>query len=154
GRTFDGVFVHDAVDYMLDEDDLRRAIATAYAHCRPGGVAVFLPDHLRETFEASTDHGGTDGPDGRGIRYLEWTTGPTEADPCARTEYACLVREADGTVRVAHETHRHGVFGRADWLRLLAEAGFEPEVVEEVSSEERTPRQCFVAHRPPQPRPA
>ena len=47
GRTFDAVFVHDAVDYMTTEADLRRAIETAFAHCRPGGIAVFVPDRPR-----------------------------------------------------------------------------------------------------------
>src|SRR6185436_20585470 len=37
GREFDCVFVHDAVVYMTTEDDLRRAIETAYLHCKPGG---------------------------------------------------------------------------------------------------------------------
>lgn len=31
GRTFDAVFVHDAVDYMTSEADLRQAIETAFA---------------------------------------------------------------------------------------------------------------------------
>lgn len=35
GRTFDAVFVHDAVDYMTSEDDLRHVIETAFVHCRP-----------------------------------------------------------------------------------------------------------------------
>ena len=52
GRTFDAVFVHDAVDYMTSEVDLRRAVETAFAHCRPGGIAVFVPDCTRESFEA------------------------------------------------------------------------------------------------------
>src|SRR5688572_6434757 len=69
GRVFDGVFVHDAVTYMLTESDLRRAIDTAYLHCRPGGVALFCPDHVRENFQPSTEHGGEDG-DGRAMRYL------------------------------------------------------------------------------------
>ena len=38
-REFDAVFIHDAIDYMLTLDDLRRAIQTAFVHCRPGGVA-------------------------------------------------------------------------------------------------------------------
>ena len=29
-------------------------------------------------------------------------------------------------MRVTHDRHIHGLFGRADWLRLLREAGFEP----------------------------
>jgi SAM-dependent methyltransferase len=41
GRTFDAVFIHDAIVYMATEEDLRRAIETAYVHIRPGGVALF-----------------------------------------------------------------------------------------------------------------
>jgi len=67
GRAFDAVFVHDAVDYMTSEADLRRVIETALVHCRPGGIAVFVPDHTAETFEAMTDHGGSDAADGRGL---------------------------------------------------------------------------------------
>jgi len=58
GRTFDAVFVHDAVDYMTGEADLRQAIETAFVHCRPGGIAVFVPDSTAETLEATCDHGG------------------------------------------------------------------------------------------------
>lgn len=39
-------------------------------------------------------------------------------------------------------------FGRDVWLRLLADAGFEPEAVTEQTSEDRIPRQLFVGHRP------
>jgi SAM-dependent methyltransferase len=147
GRQFDAVFVHDAVDYMTSESDLRQAIETAYVHCRPGGVAVFVPDHTAETFEPSSDHGGTDHPDGRGVRYLEWVWDPEPGDDWALTEYVFLLREADGSVRVVHETHRIGVFGRDLWLRLLADAGFEPDAVTEETSEPRTPRLLFVGRR-------
>ena len=62
----DAVFVHDAVAYMTTEADLRQVIETAFAHCRPGGIALFIPDHTAENFQPVTDHGGSDGPDGRG----------------------------------------------------------------------------------------
>ena len=51
GAEFDAVFVHDAIEYMTTEDDLRQAVPTAYAHCRPGGVAVLVPDDIVENFE-------------------------------------------------------------------------------------------------------
>ena len=73
GRTFDIVFVHDAIAYMVTETDLLDCLATAFAHLRPEGVALFVPDHTRESFHPSTDHGGHDGADGRSLRYLEWT---------------------------------------------------------------------------------
>jgi SAM-dependent methyltransferase len=151
GRTFDAVFVHDAVDYMTTEADLRQVIETAFAHCRPGGVALFVPDHTAETFEPVTDHGGSDGPEGRGARYLEWTWDPDPGDTWIRSEYAFLLREADGSVRVVHETHRTGLFSRAVWLGLLAGAGFHAEAVTERTSEDRTPRVWFTGHRLAEP---
>jgi SAM-dependent methyltransferase len=147
GRTFDGVFVHDAVDYMTSEADLGLAVETAYLHCRPGGVAVFMPDWTRESFEPATDHGGTDGPDGRGVRYLEWSWDPDPSDSWAVTEYAFLLREPDGAVRAVHETHRLGLFAEDDWLRVLAGAGFDAEAVLETTTEDRPPRTVLVARR-------
>ena len=38
-------------------------------------MALFVPDHLLETFRPGTGHGGHDG-DGRAMRYLEWTRNP------------------------------------------------------------------------------
>jgi len=148
GRRFDAVFVHDAIDYMATGADLERAVATAYAHCRPGGVAVFVPDSTRERYEDSTDHGGSDGADGRGVRYLEWAWDPDPADTWTLVEYTFLLRDADGSVRIVHETHRLGLFGTDDWLRILAGAGFHPEALDEETAEDRTPRQLFVGHCP------
>lgn len=127
-RQFDGVFVHDAVCYMTTEADLRAAMETAFRHCRPGGAALFAPDHVRETFAASTDQGGAD-DGGRGVRWLAWTWDPDPADSTYTVDYACLLRDADGSVRVEHDRHVEGLFPRATWLRLLSEVGFEPKVV-------------------------
>ena len=148
GRSFDAVFVHDAVDYMVTEDDLRRAIETAFLHCRPGGVAVFIPDRIRETFAEGSDHGGSDGADGRAVRYLEWEWDPDPGDTWTQTEYAFLLRDPDGSVRTVHESHRLGLFSGAQWLALLTDAGFDGRQVTEVTTEDRTPRQVFIAHRP------
>jgi len=151
GRDFDAVFVHDAVDYMTTEADLRLVIETAFAHCRPGGIAVFVPDNIAETFEPDTGYGGADGTDGRGARYLEWAFDPDPGDTWTVTEYAFLLRDAAGEVRVVHESHRLGLFGRGTWLRLLGDAGFQAGTVTEETSEDRQPREFFTGHRPPRP---
>ncbi len=147
-RTFDAVFVHDAIGYMTTEADLRQAIRTAYAHCRPGGLAVLVPDDIAETFEESVEHGGRDAPDGRGARYLEWSWDPGPGDTTTRTEYAFLLRAADGSMQVAHDTHELGLFPRATWLRVLGEEGFAARSVAEVTVEDRLPREFFVGSRP------
>jgi trans-aconitate methyltransferase len=150
-RQFDGVFVHDAIVYMTTEDDLRRAIETAYLHCRPGGAALFAPDHLRENFRPPmTDSGGHDEDAGtRGLRYLEWTWDPDPTDTRYNVEYAYLLRERDGSVHVEHDHHVEGIFGRDDWLRILRAAGFEPKAVPFEHSElEPGLYEVFIARRP------
>lgn len=92
--------------------------------------------------------GGSDGPDGRGARYLAWSWDPDPADTWTVTEYAFVLRHADGSVRTAHESHHTGLFSRDDWLRLLTGAGFRAESVQERTSEDRIPRVLFLGHRP------
>ena len=129
GREFDAVFVHDAVVYMTTEADLKAAIDTAFIHCRRGGAALFAPDHLRENFTPSTDHGGHDGDDGRGLRYLEWSWDPDPSDDTYTVDFAYLLKDSAGSVRVEQDRHSEGLFSRATWLRLLHEAGFEARSV-------------------------
>lgn len=147
GRQFDAVFVHDAVEYMLTEADLRMAIETAFVHCKPGGAALFVPDFVRENFRPTTDCGGHDGPT-HGLRYLEWTWDPDPADTSYITDYAYLLRTPDGAVRVEHDRHAGGLFSRADWLRLFAEAGFVARAVPFDHSEVDYAYEVFVAKRP------
>ena len=127
-RQFDAVFVHDAISYLTSEADVARAIETAFVHCRPGGVALFAPDHIRENFKAGTDCGGHDGPT-RAMRYLEWSWDPDPNDSTCTTDYTYVLRESDGSITVVHDRHIEGMFPRDTWLRLFRQAGFEPRVV-------------------------
>ena len=145
GRRFDAVFVHDAIDYMTTGRDLRAAIQTAFEHCKPGGAAVFAPDHVSETLSSTTDHGGHDGPD-RSLRYLEWTWDPDPRDQTYVVDYAYLLRDADGNVRVQQDRHVHGVFPRAMWMHLIQEPGFLPRRHEGIAGE--TSPDVFVGLRP------
>ena len=125
GRQFDRVLIHDAIMYMTTEDDLRAALATARHHLRPEGRVIVLPDCVAETFEAETSHGGEDGADGRGLRYLEWSWDPDPADTTHDVAYALILREADGRLRTELDHQVEGLFPRATWLRLFSEAGLD-----------------------------
>jgi len=127
GRQFDAVFIHDAIVYMTTEDDLRRAIETAFVHCRHGGVALFDPDCTRETFRPLTSHGGHDG-EGKGMRYLEWVHDPDPADTSYTVDFALLLRTGS-EVRCEYDRHICGLFGHEDWLRLIGSAGFSPRAI-------------------------
>ena len=145
--TFDLVFVHDAVHYMTSESDLTQAIATAYRHCKPSGATLFVPDVLEEGFEPETDHGGTDGANGEGIRFLEWTYDADPHDQLITTLYTFVMRDADGSVSSFSEAHDSGLFSRATWLRLLEACGFTPEILIERTTEDRAPRELFLCRR-------
>jgi SAM-dependent methyltransferase len=148
GRQFDGVFLHDAVSYMATETDLHKAIETAFVHCRPGGVALFAPDYLRENFRPSTSHGGHDGKE-RSLRYLEWTSDQDRTDTTYEVDIAILFRSGNGRVRVAHDRHILGLFSRADWLRLLSEVGFRSVPVPfEYSEPGPGKTEVFVCRKP------
>lgn len=147
GRQFDAVLVHDAVDYVTSEGDLRRVIETAFAHCRAGGVAVFAPDHTAETFRAGTGGGGGADGSGRQASFRERTSDPNPTDNWILAEYEFTLREADGTVRVVPEAHRLGSFRRDTWLRLLAEAGFEASARRGPAASGRQ-SVMFIGHRP------
>jgi trans-aconitate methyltransferase len=75
-RTFDAVFVHDAVIYMRTEEDLRATLGTVASHLADGGVALVAPDATTETFSEATEHGGGEDEGERRARYLEWTLPP------------------------------------------------------------------------------
>lgn len=145
-RTFDAVFIHDAIAYLTTEADLLAALETAFIHCKSGGAAVIAPDHIRETFQPSTEHGGRDGSTGkdenRAMRWLMWTFDPDCDDATYTVDFAFLLKEGEA-VRVEHERHIEGLFARAEWLRLFAQAGFaRTEIIVDLYD-----REVFVAFK-------
>jgi SAM-dependent methyltransferase len=145
GRTFDAVFLHDAVMYMTTEDDLRAALETVAVHLAPDGVALVAPDATRETFSEATEHGGGEDEKGRQARYLEWTLPAESGGTTYTVHYAFMLRDVDGTVRVVHDVHREGLFPRTTWLRLFEEVGLAAELA--VRTIEGREYDSFVAVR-------
>ena len=143
GETFDAVFVHDAIAYITTEEDLAATAATARAHLRPGGVALFVPDYVKERFEPHTGSGGHDGQD-RALRYIEWAWDPDPADTTYVSDFAYLLRDADGDVRCEQDRHVCGLFPRATWVAVLERAGFETRVHLTHDDEEPAGAELFV----------
>jgi SAM-dependent methyltransferase len=145
GRTFDVVFIHDAIGYLTTENDLRAAIETAAVHVRPGGVVILTPDATTESFQPKTEHGGHDGDDGRSLRYLEWVHAATGST--YDVDYLIIARGPGEDVRVVHDRHTLGLFPRSSWERLIADAGLElaDTTVEDPYELEHA---AFVARRP------
>jgi hypothetical protein len=147
GRVFDAVFVHDAIDYMTTAPMLRQALTTAAVHCRPGGVALFVPDWTRETFKPSSIcEGGDDGD--RGLRFLEWNIDHDPTDSQYTFYMSYLLREGTRVRQLGPDVHQCGLFPRKEWLAMMREAGFTPKSIPyEHSSFERGAHIMFVGIR-------
>jgi SAM-dependent methyltransferase len=147
-QTFDVVFIHDAISYMNTRADLRAAVTTAFVHCRPGGVALFVPDHTSESYSPATSHGGND-HGARGLRYLEWTLDVEPKEDSYRSIMVYALREPSGAVKTVTDVHVHGLFPEAVWLDLIADVGFQPRSVAFDHSElEPGLHRMFIAVKP------
>lgn len=126
-RTFDAVFVHDAVVYLTTEADVLAMAHTVFAHTRVGGAAVIAPDHLRETIRESTEVIENAAAE-RALRCLSWTWDPDPNDTTYLVDYVCLLREGS-QMRAVHDQHIEGVFSEREWHRMLSRAGFDVETI-------------------------
>jgi len=139
------VLLHDAVMYLTSPDDLQKTFDTAFAHLRPGGAFLVVPDVVRETFEEGTVSGG--GSDGtRAAHMLEWHWDPDPTDNTYRVDMTFLLRDAEGSVRSVHDVHTMGLFTRGTYWDRLRAAGFAPVEADPFDAVETG--ELFLCRRP------
>ena len=125
GRFFDAVLAHDALDYMVSEDDLRDAFVTAAAHLRPGGLFVGAANYTSETFvehELAHDFHSDGQVEVTNISYVHRHPSGVGVE----LVMLLLIRET-GRLRIEEDRHHCGLLPLATWLSLLDEAGFDVE---------------------------
>ncbi len=122
-KTFDAVFIHDAIMYMTNERDLSAVFANAHRHLNDNGMLLIVPDFFKETFKPSTNHGGHDGERGS-MRYLEWTYDSDETDNIIETQYLYILRDNNGLIRTESDSCIEGIFPMSTWETLLKNCGF------------------------------
>lgn len=126
GKKFKAVLIHDAICYMLTEDDLRQTFATAAEHLEPGGIFVTAPDHYRETFHSPQVDHSTSSNDETELTVLYYTYDADPSDTVIESLHYYHIKTKEG-LRVEQDSHLHGLFPLELWLRLMREAGFTVE---------------------------
>lgn len=128
--VFDAVLIHDAISYMLTEDDLRAAFATSRAHLRSGGLLLVAPDLVRENFRDGMVLQWPIPPNSGGIevQVQERISDPDPVDTMIESVITYTITQG-GRRRVETDVHHTGLFPLPTWGRLLEEAGFETEVL-------------------------
>jgi SAM-dependent methyltransferase len=121
GETFDAVAIPDSAGYMTTRPDLRRAIATADRHLKPGGVLLIVA-LVREDFRDNNFvYTGSRGEVELTVFENNHARGPRSAAYEATVVY--LIRRK-GRLEIVSEVHAQGLFPLAAWRSLLRERGF------------------------------
>jgi len=125
-KTFDVVLIHDAVDYMLSESDVKQALETAAAHLEPGGLCVIAPTYTRETFidgEVADDGTTTESED---LTYFSYVHDPDPKDDTFEMILLYLIRNMKTrAVELIEDRHTCGLFSNEQWLAWMGDAGFD-----------------------------
>ncbi len=143
GRTFSAVFIHDAIDYMLCEEDVRKALQTAAVHLEPGGLCAVAPTYIRDEFvdgDVADDGTTTDAQD---LTYFTYVHDPDPNDNTFEMILLYLIRDNNTRqVEVVEDRHTCGLFSFEQWITWLEEAGFEARCEESTTDSE--PWSLFV----------
>lgn len=126
GKKFDAVLIHDAICYMLTEDDLRATFTTAAAHLDSGGLFICAPDYFKETFVDGVVRHNTLSDGNVKLTHLEFEYDADPDDTVNELVLFYLIREG-GKLHIEQDFHTLGLFPIQTWLNLLSEAGFEAE---------------------------
>ncbi|MEM1098636.1 MAG: class I SAM-dependent methyltransferase [Planctomycetota bacterium] len=137
GERFDAVLIHDAVDYLLTEADVRQTLATVREHLRPDGLALIAPTYVAETFEAGDATEDVPVPDAygsavlaaHGVRSVSYATrlSPAEDEGTFAMTLTYDLEYVDGRSGRFVDEHRCGLFPEASWLTWMAECGLLAE---------------------------
>ena len=129
GRTFEVVTIHDAVNYMVNEEDLRAAIETAQAHLEPGGLVLLAPDCLRDTFGGSRVVDWTRETEDQYVTFIEYVAQPSPEATTLESVFVFIINR-DGEIQVEVDRHTSGLFPKSRWLDSLSDAGLEAKYVQ------------------------
>ena len=124
GRTFDVVTIHDAVNYMVTEQDLRAAIETARVHLEPGGLVLLAPDCLTDTFAGSRVVDWTRETEHQNVTFIEYVAQPSPGATTVESVFMFIINR-NGEIQVEVDRHTSGLFPKSLWLDAMSQAGMD-----------------------------
>jgi hypothetical protein len=122
GKLYDCVVIHDAISYMLKEEDLRAAFQTAQAHLKPGGIFLTLVEETPDRFQQNRVVHYSHATNGLEITSVEYYYDPDINDTTYGIVFTYFIRQ-NGTLRVELDNHTCGIFPMSVWYRSLKAAG-------------------------------
>lgn len=118
-QRFDAVAIPDSIMHLLTAEDIRRTMATAVRHLRPGGVLLvgaYVKEDYRENnfvYAGSRD----------GVEVTIFENNHPAGETC-QTTVVYLIRRG-GTLDLHHDGFTGGLFPEAFWISVFRDAGLE-----------------------------
>ena len=128
-QQFDVILVHDAVMYLKSIEEAGALLRNIQRHLSPNGVAMIIPDAIKESFYERSFLGGASGLHNEAVvdaQLTEWHWDPNPEDDQVMVEFSLLLRQ-DGQVQSVHESHPMLVLSLAQWMDLFQRADLQSE---------------------------
>ena len=121
---FEAVLIHDAVCYLISEDDIRATLATAREHLASGGVLIMAPDWYIENYPGTQLNCRIRRDITPEFASIEYDHDPDPSDSTLESVFIYIIKNEDGSARVEEDRHITGIFSIRTWLNLIEQAGF------------------------------
>jgi SAM-dependent methyltransferase len=152
GKKFDAVTIPESIGYMMTREDLKRAIATANKHLKPGGVLLII-SNIKDTFKPNNFvYTGKKGD--IEITIFENNYIPRDNNSIYEATIIYLIRNK-GKLETYTDVHTLGLFDEKTWYYLLKEEDFEIKETKEehfydeyMLEEGEYPLHIFVCKKP------
>ena len=123
-EKFDAILIHDAVCYLISEDDIRATLATAREHLASGGVLIMAPDWYIENYPGTQLNCRIRRDITPEFASIEYYHDPDPSDSTLESVFIYIIKNEDGSARVEEDRHITGIFSIRTWLNLIEQAGF------------------------------
>ena len=125
-RTFDAVLcMFSAINYMLKESDLSKAVSNFYKHLKKGGILVFDTHFLKETF--IDGHKSQMGYQSIDFSVARLSESRRINENRGRIKFEYFIRERK-KVRQLIDVQTLGLYSKEDFEKTMKDAGFKVDV--------------------------
>ncbi len=125
-KKFDAVLIHDAVSYLLSEDDIYKTFKNAYHHLNKDGVLIISPDYYKDSFIGPKVSHVTRRKNSIELTYVEYCYDPEPDDSTIETLMTYYIKK-DNKLEIEFDKHTTGLFYKSVWLSSMEKCGFRVE---------------------------
>ena len=126
-QSFDAILIHDAINYMLTEQDLKLAFTNAKKHLTESGVLILAPDWFLENFIPPVTMHWTKATNDGHITFIEYLDDSDKTDTTIESLFLYIINKS-GDIEIHQDHHVTGIFPKQTWLALLNEIEFSGEI--------------------------